>query len=500
MIRKGISVFITIAVSILVLNLLSCSKGGERKEFNQVHFDLKDIQKRGKIIGLCRYSATSYFIYKGMPMGYEYELLSNLADHLGVELEIKVPKKWDDMYRMLYSGEGDIIAANMMVTLENTRKVTFAHHHSTTRQMLVQRKPKGWRQMKIHNIDKKLVRDPIQLIGKKVHVRESSAYYSRLKNLSQEVGGEIKMVKVSEDMETELLIKMVADGVIDYTVADENVVGSYEAYYPILDARTPLSFPQRVAWAVRSNAPELLKQINSWFGKMKSKKDPVYYVIYRKYFKNRRAFVRRLSSNYLSVTGGKISPYDSLFAKYSGEIGWDWKLVASLAFQESQFNPKAEAWTGAVGIMQLLPSTAEELGVRDPLNPNESIKGGVKLLRLLYAYWEDIPREEERIKFTLAAYNTGPGHIQDARRLAEKYGKDPNVWEGNVAKYLLKKSEKKYYFDDVVRNGYCRGEEPINFVKEVFERYEIYKQYSDYLDEKTASSEKPGRDSKKKQL
>lgn len=468
--------------------LVSCGKDPTPAPISQISFDLKKIKERGKIIGLCRYNSTSYFIYRGEPMGYEYELLKHLAEHLGVELEIIVPKRWDDMFGMLQEAKGDIIAANLMVTLENSSKVAFTNHHNTTRQMLIQRKPKKWRRMKLHNIEKKLVRDPIKLIGKKVHVRDNSAFYSRLLNLSKEVGGQIEIVAMPQDMETELLIKMVADGIIDYTVADEKLVSGYMAYYPILDAKTPISFPQRVAWAVRPNATELLSEINQWLAKIKNKNAPLYYHIYNKYYKNRRDFVRRLSSDYLSVNGGKISPYDSLFYKYSMDIGWDWKLIASLAFQESQFNPKAEAWTGAIGIMQLMPGTAKELGLTDPLDPEQSIMGGVKLLKLLDAYWKNITDPQERLQFTLASYNTGQGHVQDARRLAKKYGKNPDIWRGNVDVYLLKKAQKKYYFDDVVRYGYCRGEEPIAFVKEILERYEIYRRYEEYLEGKAISS------------
>jgi membrane-bound lytic murein transglycosylase F len=483
---------IRVFLFLLTLSMLlgGCGESGPEEKLpeGQVKFDLLDIQRRGKIVALCRYNSISYFLYRGRPMGYEYELLQHLADHMGVELEIKVPRSWEKLYQMLYSGEGDIIAANMTVTLERSQKAAFTKHHTTTRQMLVQRKPRNWRKMKIHKINKQLIRDPIQLVGKKIHVQKNSAYYHRLMNLSKEIGAKIEIVTVPEDMEVEFLIKMVSDGLIDYTVADENMVSGYVGYYSVLDAKTPISFPQRIAWAVRHNAPQLLKSVNSWIHQMKTKEDPVYYVIYNRYFKNRRAIKKRLASDYLTTMGGRISPYDSLFRVYSEDIGWDWKLVAALAFQESRFSHDAVSWAGAIGVMQILPGTAEELRVREPTDPAENIKAGVKLLKIHYAYWDDIPDRSERIKFTLASYNAGQGHIQDARRLARKYGKDPDTWSRNVAEFLLRKSERKYFYDDVVRYGYCRGEEPYNYVKEILARYEIYKHYEVYSDEEEATS------------
>ncbi|RME00389.1 MAG: lytic transglycosylase F, partial [Calditrichaeota bacterium] len=285
------------------------------KPLAPVAIDLPQILQRGKLIALTRYNANSYFIYRGQPMGYEYELLTLFAQHLGVDLEIKVPAKWDTLFNLLYRGEGDIIAANLTVTKERARKVKFAHAHTTTRQVLVQRKPQNWRQMKLHQIEKHLIRNPIQLIGKKVYVRRSSAYYARLVNLSEEIGGDIQIMPAPEDLETEDLIRMVAKGEIDYTVADENIALINQAYYDNIDVATPLGVEQRIAWAVRPNAPLLLQAINDWLQHMKSSGDPTYYVIYNKYYKNKRSFRERMRSEFFSKTGGKISPYDSILQK-----------------------------------------------------------------------------------------------------------------------------------------------------------------------------------------
>jgi membrane-bound lytic murein transglycosylase F len=182
-----------------------------------------------------------------------------------------------------------------------------------------------------------------------------------------------------------------------------------------------------------------------------------------------------MSSPYLSLIGGKISKYDKIIKKNAEKIHWDWRLLASLIYQESRFEAHEKSWAGAIGLMQLLPRTAKQFDVKSIYNPEDNIKGGVNFLNWLQEYWHDIPDSLERIKFILASYNAGQGHVEDAQNLAEKYGKDPLLWEDNTAYYLLMKTHSKYYNDPVVKYGYCRGEEPINYVKEIIDRYHKYK-------------------------
>ena len=196
--------------------------------------------------------------------------------------------------------------------------------------------------------------------------------------------------------------------------------------------------------------------------------------LYNKYFKNSRS-VNFARSEYHSITGGKISPYDKFIRQYSELIEWDWRLLASLIYQESRFYPDAQSWAGAYGLMQLMPHNAEKYGVDSLSSPEEQIIAGVKFIRLLDKQFLDkIEDKEERTKFVLASYNAGIAHVYDARRLAEKYDKDPNLWNDNVDYYLRNKSKPEYYQDSVVKYGYCRGEEPYNFVYDILERFHHY--------------------------
>ncbi len=457
----------------LTMGIISSCGTGE-KENRAVAIDLPEILERGKLIAILGYSPTSYFLYKGEPMGYEYELLQRLADHLGVKLEIVIENNLEKMFIRLNRGDGDIIAHSLTVTQARKKRVNFTDYLFTTRQVLVQRKPPQWRQMKLHEIERELIRNPIQLIGKTIYVKAGSSHYERLLHLMDEIGGKINIVTVDGDTTSEQLIQMVAEGKIDYTIADQHVAMINQAYFQNLDVKTPISLPQQIAWAVRKTSPQLLQAVNEWIAQMK--KQDVFYVIYNKYFKNRSAFVRRVKNIYSPRKGFQISPYDSLIKKEAKLLKWDWRLLAALIYQESQFDPRVRSWNGAVGLMQITPRIARKYGVRDMYDPAQNLHAGALYLKWLDDYWrQEIPDSVERLKFVLASYNVGIGHIADARALARKFGKNPSRWE-DVAYYLLRLSEERFFNDPVVQYGYCRGLEPVRYVEEILERFTQYQQ------------------------
>lgn len=440
----------------------------------EVVSDLDEIIARGYINALVDNNSVSYFIYKGQPMGYEYELLNLFAEHLGVDLKIKVTSGVDRAIDQLNKGEGDIIAFPLTITKERTKYVAFSRPHFNSHQVLVQRKPDGWRQMTLDAINDSLIRNPVNLIGKKVHVLAGSSFETRLKHLSEEIGGDVLIQPDTAASESESLIRRVALGEIDYTVADHMIARVNASYYPNLDISTPVSVAQQVAWATRKNSPKLLHAMNEWLGAVK--KEATFMVIYNRYFKSPRTSLIRMKSEYSSMGGNMLSPFDSLIRKGAGTLGWDWRLLASLIYQESRFLPKNESWAGARGLMQLMPRTANEFGAFDLDDPRQSISAGVGYLKFLDNYWVNkIPDQNERLKFILASYNVGLSHVIDARRLAEKYGRNPQVWYENVEYYLSQKSEPEFYRDPIVTAGYCKCEEPINYVRDVLDRYEEYR-------------------------
>lgn len=475
--------------SLLLLAVIgSCSSPSEDNQQKEtistepVDFDLDKIKERGKLVAVVDNSSTGYFIYRGRPMGYEYELLTRFTKSLGVELKVMLTANMEEAFEMLNSGAADIMAYHLTITKERSERVAFSEPHNFVRQVLVQRKPKDWRQLKQHQIDASLIRNPIDLGGETIYIRKGSSFYERLNNLSNEIGKDINIVELEGDIDTEALIRQVVNGEIDYTVADEDVAMINATYEPILDVETDISFPQQIAWAMRKNSTNLKVAVDGWIEEMKKKPD--FFVIYNKYFKNSKRQRLRVQSDYSSINQERISPYDDVIINAAEELNMDWLLLASIIFQESRFDPKVESWAGAKGLMQLTNNIVEEYEVEDVYNPEENIWAGVRHIKWLIDYWgDDIKRADEKIKFVLGAYNVGQGHVRDAMRLAEKYKEDSQSW-AIVSKYLLLKSKSEYYSDPVVEYGYCRGTEPVNYVKQIMNRYSQYKLF--YPNEKSS--------------
>ncbi len=450
--------------------MLSKNKDAEEKSAN-VNV-LERILERDTLIALTNYNSISYFSYRGKPMGFQYDMLTLFANFLGVELRVIINNDIETAFQKLNSHDCDVLAMNLAVTKDRAEKIAFAAAYGQTRQVLIQKKPAGWQKMTDKELDSYLIRNQLDLANRKVHVQSNSAFAKRLHNLSDEIGATIEIKEV-ESFDVEQLIRLVAKGEINYTVADENVAKLNQTYYPSVDIETPVSFPQRIAWGTAKDAQKFQSKLNSWVYTFKN--GPMYALLYNKYFKSKKAS-NRIKSQYMSISGGKISPFDGTIKKYSKIPDYDWRLVASMIYQESRFNPRVVSWAGAFGIMQLMPGTANYFGVNRASSPERQIKAGCQFLKYLEeSLKKEIEDQEERKKFVLASYNCGIGHVRDARRLAEKYGKNPNVWDTQVDSMLLYKSDPKYYLDPVVKYGYCRGQEPFDYVKEIMNRYEHYK-------------------------
>ena len=464
-----------VATAGVVLICFSCQESPRQETFSEpnVAVDLDEIIQRGYINVLVDNNSFSYFVYKGHPMGYEYELLQLLSKHLNVSLKIKVTSGVSRAIEQLNTGEGDIIAFPLTITKSRRALVSFTRPHFNTYQVLVQRKPDNWRKLTLQDIDRQLIRNPADLIGKRVHVIEGTSHQLRLKNLSEELGGDILVEPDTLIAESESLIRKVALGEIDFTVADHTMARVNSAYYPNIDVNTVLSVPQQIAWAARKNSPDLVELIDQWL--LDIKEQPTFMVIYNRYFKSPRTSLIRMQSTYSSLGGNKLSPYDDLIRSGAEKLGWDWRLLAAIIYQESKFNPGGESWAGARGLMQLMPETAKRFGAEDVNDPIQNLNAGVSYLMYLDNYWNKrVSDVNEKLKFVLASYNAGLSHLLDARKLSRKYGRDDASWD-NIEYFLLKKSDPKYYRDPLVTTGYCKCEEPVNYVKEVLDRYEHYK-------------------------
>jgi len=444
---------------------------------NSIDRDLDAIKEDGILRALVVYSSTSYFLYRGQPMGFEYELLKQLADHLNLKLEIVVSKNLDNEFEVLNSGNVDLVAHGMTITKQRQWEVDFTEYLYLTRQVLVQRKPDNFRKLSHKSLNNAVINDPIELIGDTVSVRKNSSYFERLQSLSNEIGGDIIIDTLDSSLSTGEIIDKVVSGEIKYTIADENLAKINASYSPILKIDVPISLSQRIAWVTRKKSKQFKAEIDKWIRVRRNKK--AFNIVYNKYFKNKRSFKRRTKSDYYSLTNNQISRYDDLIKSYAVTLDWDWRLLAAQVYQESRFDPTASSWAGAEGLMQVMPNTAQALNISDPSNPEQSLKGGTKYLKQLYEQFAYIPDKLNRIKFTMASYNCGLGHVQDAQRLATFNGLDQMQWEDSVEDMLLALRYPKNYNQKVVKYGYVRGSEPVNYIAQIFERYNHYKQFID---------------------
>ena len=455
-----------------------------------VVFDLDRIKARDTLTVIAPYNSTTYFLYRAEPMGYEYELLKKFAEDLDVHLRMLVVSERDSMFKLLRAGQGDIIAARLIPAPDDTGFVAYTRALYTTNPVLVQRSggapsvvaadtapalggtakpvtPPPATTVKVRQVQR-----PSQLQGQRVDVPEQSPYSYTLIELADTLTGDIHVVEV--DASSEALIRAVSEGTIRYTVAQGNLADISAEHYTNITVRPVLGEAAPMAWAVRPNAPQLLAELNRWIAAKEnaSLKDR----LYTKYFIHSAGYHERVESPFLASETGRLSEYDTLFKEGAKKIGWDWRLLASQAYQESKFKPQARSWAGASGLLQLMPRTAAEFKVRNSNDPRENVEGAVRFLDWLNDYWtKRIDDPEERLKFILASYNTGSGHVGDAQRLAEQAGDDPTKW-ADVSYWLLQKSKKEVYTNPVVKYGYSRGIEPVHYVSIILERFQHYVQ------------------------
>lgn len=429
-----------------------------------IHRDFDAIKKSGVIRLITRYNSSSYFLHKGMERGFEYEFLSEFAKEHGLNVEVAIIQNGQSAIDMLNSGEGDVIAANYVVTPARKKYVDFTQPYNLVNQVIVL--PEKW-----NNRPDSTLADLGDIT---ISVRYNSSYYQTLKNLQSE-GYTFKIDTVSEDWDTEALMYGVEQGKFEATVSDDNLFRAANTYIKGLTAGPVIEKDDTVAWAIRKNSPELQKAMNQFLAKhfklrgdQPPKRSEFLNVLRQRYFEDEAQIVA-LKTPVKTKYAGLLSPYDKLIRPIADSMGIDWRMVVAIAAQESKFDPTAKSWTGAIGLMQISPRFST-YSVPQLLNVKTNIREGIRILEDQlnhYAYMDST----DRWKFALATYNAGPGHITDARRLVMDQYKNPNNWD-NVANALIMLMKRKYYDD--ARFGFCRGIETVSYVNDIMSRYQMY--------------------------
>ena len=288
-------------------------------------------------------------------------------------------------------------------------------------------------------------------------------HYLLGEKLASELGVELKVEECNDT--TEMVTKL-RNGEADLIIVpvSKDVAGNDSLIFcgPDVDD---------AQWAVMEYSKELAERIDEWYVP-----DMLSEVIEKQTFIESMGGVQcHEYAPFLDRKSGTISEWDDLFKTYAQIASTDWRLLAAICYQESCFDPKARSWAGACGLMQIMPATAETVGlpIEKIFDPKSNIEAAAKVVNQLTMLYRDVPDNEERMNFVLASYNGGPGHVRDAMALIEKYGGDQYTW-ADVSEYILKLSQPMYYRDAVVKFGYMRGTETHDYVDKVRARYEDY--------------------------
>jgi membrane-bound lytic murein transglycosylase F len=418
---------------------------------------VEGIRRAGNLVVITDNNANCYYTYRGRAMGFEYDLARALADRLGVDLKVLTPG-WDHLFSALEKGRGDFVAASLTITDQRKSEVDFSDPYLSIRQHIV------------YHRDAPPPRTVADLEGRTIHVRRGSSYQERLEELQAD-GIDLVMV-LHPNVPTEELIRQVADQEIALTVADSNVARLNRRYYPAVAIGIPIAEKESLGWAVRRGNASLLQEINAFWQAIKA--DGTFDKIYRKYYTGVQNFDYVDVISFHNAVEERLPRYEDLIRREARRHGFDWRLIAATIYQESHFNPHARSHTGVRGLMQLTLETAAELGIEDRLDPEDSVRGGVKYLADIYARFDDI-QGLDRMLFTLASYNVGYGHVRDAQQIARDKNLPPDKWS-SLRETLPLLQQRKYY--SKTQYGYARGLEPVRFVTRILNYYDILRNQS----------------------
>ena len=435
-----------------IIIMSSCSSISDREH---VGIDLKEIHKKGKLTVLLENSSLSFFEYRGKKLGFEYEILAAFAKSIHLPLELKVVSNSKDFFRLLNDGEGDILGANLAISLADKKIINYSEPFYFAEQVLIQRQ------------NDTLIREPLDLIEKTIYVRKNSCFQKRLSSIQEEIGSKIAVKTFDNDPITEDLIEKVANGEINYTLAHENLARISKELHPNLNIQTKISFKQKIAFALRLKSPKLKKSLDLFLEKYSESNE--FKELKKKYFD----YLSNQVVIDFTFKNGNLSPFDDLFKDAANKYSWDWKILVAISHKESRFNPNARGLGGAFGLMQFMPLTGRIYGVGPSSTPKEQIDAAMKMLDKTYRSWSSVPDPEQRMKFTLGSYNAGRCHIEDAQKLARDNGLNPDLWDGNVELMVKKLSDPEYYGSARLRCGAYRGG-AVSYVRTIYSNYKAW--------------------------
>lgn len=404
--------------------------------------DLDDIKRRRVLRVITRVDPQNYFLRGGQPVGFEYELARLFTREHGLSVEFLVGQTDQQILKWLRTGAGDVITTRVNARdVRNDPALEQSRDYFHSASVIISRTGNG-------------ISRPEHLNGKRVAVLGSTVHHRVLGELVA-AGTAIEPIIINPDTPLDSIIDQLENWIIDAAIVDAYVVDDIRDGHPLIQAGASLPVQFNYAWTVRTRDTNLRAAIDHFL--RDQFRMETYNVLARRYFSR---------SRYTQFSHlGRLSPYDDLVQRYADTYDFDWRLIVAQMYQESQFDPGAQSEAGALGLMQLLPGTAHDMGVSDPFDPEAGIRGGIKYLRYLWNRFDDQIPPRERTWFALASYNIGFNRIDLARHRAQEQALDPNLWFGHVEQAMRTMSN-----DDTP----CRCGQTIIYVRAIRSLYNTY--------------------------
>ena len=420
--------------------------------------DWEAIRASGQLRLLTISSPVTHYLWRGERLGFEYELVQQFAASHGLDLAVIVARDHPELVEGLLTGRGDLVAAGWVETPARAAEgLLFTRHYLEIQETFV------------------TAGEPVthlsDLAGRTVTVPEATSYLATLGRIE----GDFE-VEASE-LSSHNILEGVAEGEVDVTLVDSHRAELAATFEPRLTLGLALEPTMPLVWAVGPLRADLKRELDAFLDA--GYRGLEFNSLYNKYFVNRRRQARQREHR---VTGDELSRYDALIKPAAEAEDFDWRLIVAQVYQESGFDPDTVSFAGARGLMQVMPRTAEELGV-DPVRlaePEVGIDAGVRYLAWVRERFPDLPPGEQ-LWFALAGYNAGPGHVRDGRRLARQLGLDGSLWFGHVEEAMNRLSDPQYA--SRAAYGYVRGSEVTRYVREIRDRYRGYVDHFVQLDE-----------------
>ena len=416
---------------------------------------LDEITALGELRVITRNSPTTYYTGANGPEGPEYDLMRGFADFIDVELKLETSDRFSDLIPTVESGRAHIAAAGLTMTAERAKRVDFGPPYQDVQQLLIYKLGTG----RPHDID--------DLLGKKVEVVAGSSYVETLKDI-QKLRPELIWTENPHADLAELLTA-VSDQDIQYTVADSTVYNVYRNYVPDIRIGFEITMGESLAWAFpKRHDRSLIERAEEYLEQIRHNGD--YEKIMDRYYGHTKRFDYVGTRRFIRDYRRRLPLYQANFIENGITTNLDWRLLAAVGYQESHWNPDAVSPTGVRGIMMLTSRTARVMNVENRTDPDESIRGGAEYLARIKARLPESIQEPDRTWFALAAYNVGYGHLQDARKITRELGEDSEAWI-NVRHSLKRLAQQSWY--SKTKHGYARGWEPVLYVENIRNYYDI---------------------------